>query len=67
MKFLGTWVELENIILMIEVAQSQKTHTWCALTDNWILAQKLRTPNIIPRPHEVQEEGRPKCGYLGLP
>ena len=23
-----------------------KEHTWCALTDKWILAQKLRIPMI---------------------
>jgi hypothetical protein len=38
-------VELENIILS-EVTQSQKKHTWCALTDKWILAQKLRIPKM---------------------
>jgi hypothetical protein len=36
MKFLGKWMELENIILS-EVTQSQKN----TLTDKWILAQKL--------------------------
>jgi hypothetical protein len=41
MKFLGKWMELENIILS-EVTQSQKnTH---ALTDKWILIQKLGIP-----------------------
>ena len=50
MKFLGKWMELENIIL--------SEHTWNALTDKWILAQKIR----IHRPHKVQEEGRPTCG-----
>jgi hypothetical protein len=43
MKFLGKWIELENIILS-EVTQSQKnTH---ALTDKWILAQKHGIPKI---------------------
>ena len=37
MKFLGKWIELENIILS-EVSQSQKD---TVLTDKWILAQKL--------------------------
>jgi hypothetical protein len=38
MKFLGKWMELENIIL--------SEHTWNALTDKWILAQKLRIHKI---------------------
>ena len=42
MKVLGKWIELENIILS-EVAQSHKEHTWYALT-KWILAQKLLIP-----------------------
>jgi hypothetical protein len=43
MNFLGKWIYLEDIILS-EVTQSQKnTH---ALTDKWILAQKLRIPTI---------------------
>jgi hypothetical protein len=43
MKFLGTWMRLENIILS-EVTQLQKnTH---ALTDKWILAQKFGIPKI---------------------
>jgi hypothetical protein len=43
MKFFGKWMNLENIILN-EVTQSQKnTH---ALTDQWILAQKLGIPTM---------------------
>jgi hypothetical protein len=43
MKFLGKWMEVENIILR-EVHQSQKnTH---ALTDTWILTQQFRIPKI---------------------
>jgi len=42
-KFLGKWMEQENIILS-EVTQSTKEYTWYALTDKWILAQKLRSP-----------------------
>jgi hypothetical protein len=37
-----------------------------ALTDKWILAQKLRIPKIkdtICKTHETQEERRPKCGH----
>jgi hypothetical protein len=40
MKFLGKWMELENIIRIT------KEHTWYALTDKWMLAQKLQTPKI---------------------
>jgi hypothetical protein len=43
MKFLGKWMELENIILN-EVTQLQK-NTY-AFTDKWILAQKLGTAKI---------------------
>ena len=44
MKFLGKWMYLEDIILS-EVTQSQK-NTLYALTDKWILSQKLRIPKI---------------------
>ena len=44
MKFLGKWMELEDIILS-EVTQPQK-NTWYTFTDRWILAQKLRIPKI---------------------
>jgi hypothetical protein len=39
-KFLGNWMELENIIPFT------KEHTWYTLTDKWILAQKLQIPKI---------------------
>jgi hypothetical protein len=40
-----------------------KVHTWYSLTDKWILAPKLgNTHDMIHRPYEAQEEGRPKCG-----
>jgi len=42
MKFIGKWMELENIMLS-EVTQSQK-NTWYALIDKWILAQMLELP-----------------------
>ena len=45
MKFLGKWMELENIILS-EVTQSQKEHKWYALSDKWILAPNLGIPKI---------------------
>jgi hypothetical protein len=41
MKFLGKWMELENIFLN-EVTQSKKEHTWYALIDKLLLAKKLR-------------------------
>jgi hypothetical protein len=44
MKFLGKWMELENII-MSKVIQSQK-NTHDTFTFKWILAQKLGIPNI---------------------
>jgi hypothetical protein len=44
MKFLGKFMHLENIILS-EVTKSQK-NTLYALTDNWIIAQRLRIPKI---------------------
>ena len=45
-KFLGKWMELEDTILR-EVTQSQKnTNGMRSLTDQWILAQKLRIPKI---------------------
>jgi len=47
MKFINKWMEIENIMLS-EVIQSQKKtpHTWHALTDKWILAQRLGIPKI---------------------
>jgi len=49
MKFLGKWMELENIILS-EVTQSQKNthgmHSLITFTDKWILYQKLKIPKI---------------------
>jgi hypothetical protein len=49
MKFLGKWMELEDIILS-EVTQPQK-NTWYTFTDRWILAQKLRIPKIQFKDH----------------
>jgi hypothetical protein len=45
MKFLDKWVELEDIILKWGNPIT-KEHTWYALTDKWILAQKLRILKI---------------------
>jgi hypothetical protein len=50
MKLFGKWMELENIIPR-EVTQSRKEHIWYALTDKWILAQKLRIPKIQTTDH----------------
>ena len=44
MKFLGKWMERENII-MSEVTQSQK-NTQYSLINKWILAHKLGIPKI---------------------
>ena len=57
-------MELENIILS-EVSQSQKEHTWYALADKWMLAQNIRIPKmqLTHRPYEAQEV-IPKCGYF---
>ena len=45
MKFLGKWMDLEYTILS-ELTQAQKNTHDNALTDKWILAQKLRIPKI---------------------
>jgi hypothetical protein len=45
MKFLGEWMDLEEVILS-EVTQFTEEHTWYALTDKCVLAQKLRIPKI---------------------
>ena len=45
MKFLGKWMDMVGIILS-EIIQYKITHMINALTDIWILAQKLRIPNI---------------------
>jgi hypothetical protein len=65
MKFLGKWMELENIILS-EVTQSQKnTHGMNSLISGYYPeAQNIQ--DTIYRLHEAQEEGRPKCRYFRL-
>ena len=64
-KFLGKWIELENIILC-EITQSQKnTYGMQSLiSDKWI-PKAQNNQDTIHRPHEAQEEGRTKCGYFG--
>jgi hypothetical protein len=44
-----------------------KEHIWYALTDKWILVPEAQnTHDTIHRPHEAQEEERPKCGYFSM-
>jgi hypothetical protein len=63
MKFLGKWMELENIILS-EVTQSQKNkHCMYSLISGYY-EKAQNTHDATYRPSEVQEEGRPKCGCL---
>jgi hypothetical protein len=45
MKFLGKWMELENIILS-ELTQSQKNTSSMHSLIFWILAQSFRIPQI---------------------
>ena len=43
-----------------------KEHTWYVLTGKCnIRPETQNTQETIHRPHEAQEEGRSKCGYLG--
>jgi hypothetical protein len=59
MKFLGKCMELEKN--QPEWGNPvRKEHAWYALTDKCILAQKFVIPKMH-KPHEAQEEGRPKC------
>ena len=61
MKFLGKWMELQNIILG-EVIQTQKnTHGMHSL----ISSEAQNTQDTIHRPYKAQEEGRPNCGCFG--
>ena len=64
MKFLGKWMELENIILS-EVTKSQKkTHGIHSLISGY-QPRSLEYQDTIHRPHEAQEERRTKYGYFG--
>jgi hypothetical protein len=61
MKFLGKWIDLEDIILS-EVTQSQKiTRDMHSV----ISPEAQNTQDTINKLHETQEEGRPKYGYFG--
>jgi hypothetical protein len=64
MKFLGKWMDLEGIILS-EVTNHKRTHMH-VLTDKWILAQNIQwsIQHTVHKPHEIQEEGKSKCGYF---
>jgi hypothetical protein len=56
MKFIGKWMELENIILS-EVTQSQKN------TDKWILVSKFRIPMIQFTEHmKLKKKEDPSVG-----
>ena len=55
MKFLGKWMYLEDNILS-EVTKSQKEVIRYALTDKWILAQKLRISKIQFAKHKKIKE-----------
>ena len=58
MKFTGKWMDLENIIPS-EVTQSQNsTHGMYSLISGYY----AKSSDTIHRPHEAQEEERPKCG-----
>ena len=61
MKFLGRWIDLEDIILS-QVTQSQKnTHDMHSLISGY-RPKAQNTQDTIHRPYEAQEEGRAKCG-----
>ena len=60
-KFSGKWMELENTILS-EVTQSQKNTNSVYLLINGISPEAQNTQDTIQRPHEAQEEKRPKSG-----
>jgi hypothetical protein len=62
MKFLGKWMDLKDIILS-EVTQ-QKEHTWYALTDKWILAQKFRISKIQFAKHMKLKNKEDQSGPL---
>ena len=64
MKFLGKWMELENIILS-DVTQSQKNIHGMYSWEMDISLESWNKPETVRRPNEAQEEGRPKYGYAG--
>ena len=60
MKFLGNWIELENIILS-KVTKSQN-NTYGMLS--YISLKAENAYHTIHRLYELQEEGRSKCEYF---
>jgi hypothetical protein len=51
MSFAGKWIELENILS--EVTLTTEGHAWYALTNKWILAEKVHsTQDTIHRTQE---------------
>ena len=67
MKLLGKWMDLEDIILS-KVIQSQKNTHKYALTDKWILAQKLQIPKIQFTDHmKFKKKKDQSMGALVLP
>jgi hypothetical protein len=56
-------MDLEDIILC-EVTQPQKNkHDMHSLRMD-ISPEAQNTQDTVCKPHETQEEGRPKCGYF---
>jgi len=46
MKFLGEWMELENIVPSEVMLPQQDTHGMHSLISEWILAQRLKIPRV---------------------
>jgi hypothetical protein len=65
MKFLGKWMDLENIILS-EVTQSQKNTDDMHSLITGFSPEAQNTQDTICKTHETQEAGRRNCGYFGL-
>ena len=61
MTFLDKWIGLENIILSKET-QLQKNTQGMHLLISEYYSKSSEYPTY--RPHEAQEEGRPKCRYF---
>jgi hypothetical protein len=38
----------------------------CMFFCDWVTSEARNTQDTIHRPNEVQEEGRPRYGYIGL-
>jgi hypothetical protein len=57
-------MDMEDVILS-EVTQSQKKHTWYALTDKWILAQNLRI--LLRKGNKIPIEGVTETKFRAEP